>query len=62
MLYVCREPARGGTEAALQAQFAAHPGSFEYRERLTWRKAGRLLTIPTNVMVISQGLFGCLPW
>ncbi|KAI7844379.1 hypothetical protein COHA_002177 [Chlorella ohadii] len=71
MLYTCHEPKRGGTEAALQAQFQAsretaavsHEHSlFSYNEQLTWRKLGRLLLIPTNVLVISQGLFGCLPW
>lgn len=99
MLYTCHEPKRGGTEAALQAQFQASreaaavshvqcsvecyrllrplPRSasqhdtchdtcalhapmlqehslFSYNEQLTWRKLGRLLLIPTNVLVISQ--------
>ncbi|PRW58958.1 MFS family transporter: sugar [Chlorella sorokiniana] len=61
MLYTCHEPKRGGTEAALQAQFQEH-SLFAYNEQLTWRKLGRLLLIPTNMLVISQGLFGCLPW
>lgn len=61
MLWVCREPARGGTEAALREQFEEH-SLFEYSEQMTWRKLGRLLLIPTNAMAILQGLFGCIPW
>ncbi|PSC76649.1 MFS family transporter: sugar [Micractinium conductrix] len=61
MLLVCKEPKRGGTEAALQEQFQEH-SLFEYTERMTWRKLGRLLLIPTNIFVILQGLFGCVPW
>ena len=37
------------------------PG-FHYDERMTLAKAWRLVRIPTNVFVILQGLFGCLPW
>ncbi|KAI3438564.1 hypothetical protein D9Q98_000991 [Chlorella vulgaris] len=62
MLFTCREPLRGGTEAALQEQFQEHPEGFVYREVMTWRKLGHLLVIPTNALVIMQGLFGCLPW
>ncbi|KAL4426059.1 hypothetical protein ABPG77_007855 [Micractinium sp. CCAP 211/92] len=63
MLWVCQEPARGGTEAALREQFEEH-SLFEYSEQMTWRKLGRLLLIPTNAMAILQasGLFGCIPW
>lgn len=61
MLVTVPEPQRGGTEAALQVHFEETPG-FHYAERVTWRKVGRLLAIPTNVFVIMQGLFGCLPW
>ncbi|EFN57703.1 hypothetical protein CHLNCDRAFT_142913 [Chlorella variabilis] len=58
MLLTCREPLRGGTEAALQEHFQDHPEDFAYSEQMTWRKLGRLLLIKTNVL----GLFGCLPW
>lgn len=61
MLLTTEEPTRGVTEAALQERWAAEPG-FEYSERITWRKLGRLLRIPTNALVIAQGLPGCLPW
>lgn len=82
MVATCREPVRGGTEAALQSQFQVRsclnlgtnlglnlrhrytqptcltvmqvPEGFEYKEQMTWRKLGRLLMIPTNVLVILQ--------
>ena len=61
MLFTTEEPVRGVTEAALQAEWGSNT-DFEYTERITWTKVWRLLRIPTNVLVISQGLFGCLPW
>lgn len=33
-----------------------------YAERLTWRKAARVLCTPTNLCAIGQGLFGSIPW
>ncbi len=61
MMATTEEPARGGTEAALQAAWAAQP-EFEYSERVTWPKVGALLRVRTNLLVILQGLPGCLPW
>jgi predicted MFS family arabinose efflux permease len=61
MLFTTEEPVRGSTEAALQQQWDSD-ADFEYSERITWKKVGRLVRIPTNILVISQGLPGCLPW
>jgi predicted MFS family arabinose efflux permease len=61
MLLTTEEPVRGSTEAALQQQWDSD-ANFEYSERITWTKVGRLVRIPTNILVISQGLPGCLPW
>ena len=61
MLLTTEEPIRGSTEAALQQQWDSD-AAFEYSERISWAKVGRLVRIPTNILVISQGLPGCLPW
>ena len=62
MVLTTEEPTRGGTEAALKQKWADTDGSFVYSERITWAKVRRLVRIPTNVLLIAQGLFGCLPW
>lgn len=49
------------TALCLPCTLQADP-SYTYSERMTWRKLWRLFTIRTNVLVIGQGLFGCLPW
>ncbi|GAB4817048.1 hypothetical protein N2152v2_004094 [Parachlorella kessleri] len=61
MVFTTEEPARGATEHALQQQFEDGSG-FVYSERITMRKAWHMMCIPTNVLAILQGLFGCLPW
>jgi hypothetical protein len=33
-----------------------------YDERISWAKTNKLVRIPTNILIIGQGLFGCLPW
>lgn len=38
------------------------PEGYEYKEQMSWRRLRRLLSTPTNLLVILQGLFGCLPW
>ena len=43
-----------------QAQYAVE--GFEYAERVTLRKVGRAIRIPTNALVAAQGLPGSLPW
>lgn len=59
MLLTTEEPQRGVMEAALQEGRA---DDFEYTERITAAKVRLLVRIPTNVLVIAQGLPGCLPW
>lgn len=60
MLLTTEEPARGSTEAALQ--IAENGTHIAYTEEITWPKVARLLRIPTNILIIAQGLPGCLPW
>lgn len=47
-------PAQHSTSFAGLAAVLQEHSLFDYKEQLTWRKLGRLLLIPTNVMVISQ--------
>lgn len=61
MLLTTEEPPRGATEQALQGQYKDGEG-FVYDEKITWTKLRHMLCIPTNVLAILQGLFGCLPW
>jgi len=61
MPFTTEEPQRGVTEAALREHWS-EAGEFVYDERITWAKLGHLLRTPTNVLVIAQGLPGCLPW
>lgn len=36
--------------------------SYVYKEKITWRKIGRVLSTPSNLCCIGQGLPGSLPW
>mmetsp|Transcript_19224 Transcript_19224/g.45853 ORF Transcript_19224/g.45853 Transcript_19224/m.45853 type:complete len:325 (+) Transcript_19224:252-1226(+) len=56
-LFACitRDPPRGGTEEALQA-------GCTYEERMSWSKLQLMFSTPTNVLIVIQGLPGCLPW
>ena len=57
MMIVVDEPRRGATEAALQGEFARADG-FAYAESITWAQLKRVLRIPTNLLMILQGLPG----
>lgn len=58
MMFLVPEPRRGQTEAVLRAAHAE--GSYD--ERITWEKAKQVVRIPSNVLMILQGLPGSLPW
>jgi predicted MFS family arabinose efflux permease len=62
MLFTTEEPLRGGMESALAAHVHQPESSFVYTERLSWMKVWKLVRIHTNILIITQGLFGCLPW
>ena len=57
MMIVVDEPRRGATEAALQGEFARADG-FAYAESITWPQLKQVLRIPTNLLMILQGLPG----
>eukprot|EP00879_Flechtneria_rotunda_P006260 GHRR01006579.1.p1 GENE.GHRR01006579.1~~GHRR01006579.1.p1 ORF type:complete len:583 (+),score=156.80 GHRR01006579.1:972-2720(+) len=59
LLFTAQEPPRGAFEEALSGQLAA---GAEYSETITWHKLRLLLAIPSNWLIILQGLPGCLPW
>uniref|UniRef100_A0A383W382 Major facilitator superfamily (MFS) profile domain-containing protein n=1 Tax=Tetradesmus obliquus TaxID=3088 RepID=A0A383W382_TETOB len=59
LLLTVREPPRGAYEEALRGQLAAGAA---YSESISWRKVKQLLAIPSNWIIILQGLPGCLPW
>lgn len=61
MVLTTEEPQRGLSEASLIDHLKSD-ASFQYREKVTWKKAFKLLRIPTNIFIILQGLPGCLPW
>lgn len=61
MLLTTQDPPRGRTEVALAEQFESGE-SFAYEERLDWKKVRCLLSTPTNLACIGQGVFGCIPW
>jgi predicted MFS family arabinose efflux permease len=61
MVLTAEEPPRGMAEVAVREECAADAG-FVYNEKLSWSKALKLFAIPTNVLLIIQGFFGCLPW
>jgi predicted MFS family arabinose efflux permease len=61
MMFTTEEPPRGVTEAAVKKQLK-ETHDYVYSERITWAKVGKLIRIPTNVLLILQGVFGCLPW
>jgi MFS family permease len=53
MLWTTSDPHRGATDAALQEAYADN-ASYEYSERLTWKKFVRLCQVRTNVLMILQ--------
>lgn len=59
MLLTTDEPPRGAFEEALKDQYAE--GS-QYSETITWIKARNIFKVPSNWLIILQGLPGCLPW
>ncbi|KAF6255108.1 major facilitator superfamily domain-containing protein [Scenedesmus sp. NREL 46B-D3] len=59
LMATVQEPPRGAFEEALRGQLAAGAA---YSESISWRKVRRLLAIPSNWIIILQGLPGCLPW
>lgn len=64
-VFTLEEPARGSHEAALKSRFEADANEKEmytYTERITPGKAAGIFLVRTNVLVFSQGVFGCLPW
>lgn len=36
--------------------------SYVYKEKITWRKMWRVISTPSNLCCIGQGLPGSLPW
>jgi len=56
---VTSDPRRGSAEEALQGNDASGE---EYQEHMSCSKLAPLLRTPTNLLMILQGLPGCLPW
>ncbi|KAL6755542.1 major facilitator superfamily domain-containing protein [Haematococcus lacustris] len=59
MLLTTQEPPRGAFEEALQGVYAEGEA---YKDTITWAKVRVLLRLPTNWLIILQGLPGSLPW
>lgn len=41
---------------------ASGAGAIVYTERFDFRKAAKIMTIPSNVLVFAQSIPGCIPW
>ncbi|CAM9496286.1 unnamed protein product [Pylaiella littoralis] len=54
-----RDPPRGRREAGLQEHFRA---GGEYKERISLRGLCMLASSPTVLLVLAQGIPGCIPW
>lgn len=60
-LIVIKEPKRGAAEEALAERFKSNP-NYEYREDVGWRrKFVQAFTIPSNILIIIQGVPGAFP-
>eukprot|EP00200_Dunaliella_tertiolecta_P009723 CAMPEP_0202386432 /NCGR_PEP_ID=MMETSP1127-20130417/66398_1 /ASSEMBLY_ACC=CAM_ASM_000462 /TAXON_ID=3047 /ORGANISM="Dunaliella tertiolecta, Strain CCMP1320" /LENGTH=241 /DNA_ID=CAMNT_0048986981 /DNA_START=220 /DNA_END=942 /DNA_ORIENTATION=+ len=59
MLLTTEDPPRGASEAALHS---LHKEGGAYQEVVGWSKVRQLLRSPSNILIIAQGLPGCLPW
>eukprot|EP00752_Nemacystus_decipiens_P003485 g3218.t1 len=59
VLVATRDPARGRLEAGLQEHFQA---GGEYTERPSLKGLRMLVCTPTVLLVLAQGLPGCIPW
>eukprot|EP00903_Cladosiphon_okamuranus_P006010 g5930.t1 len=59
MLVATRDPPRGRLEAGLQEHFQA---GGEYTERPSLKGLRMLASTPTVLLVLLQGLPGCIPW
>ncbi|CAN0132655.1 unnamed protein product, partial [Hapterophycus canaliculatus] len=54
-----KDPQRGRLEAGLQEHFKA---GGQYRERFNLNGLRMLCSCPTVLLVLSQGIPGCIPW
>eukprot|EP00878_Enallax_costatus_P035709 GHUV01039910.1.p1 GENE.GHUV01039910.1~~GHUV01039910.1.p1 ORF type:complete len:368 (+),score=86.75 GHUV01039910.1:356-1459(+) len=59
LFVTAKEPPRGAFEEALTGRLVAGEA---YSETMSISKLKRLLRIPSNWIIILQGLPGCLPW
>ncbi|KIZ04154.1 major facilitator superfamily MFS-1 [Monoraphidium neglectum] len=59
MVATTREPPRGAFEEALRHQYAE---GHAYEETISWAKAKQALRSPSNWVLITQAIPGCLPW
>uniref|UniRef100_A0A7S2RV00 Major facilitator superfamily (MFS) profile domain-containing protein n=1 Tax=Mucochytrium quahogii TaxID=96639 RepID=A0A7S2RV00_9STRA len=60
LLFTTKEPKRGTKESVLAP--VAQSESFHYDQRLTWNKLKILMTCPSVVIILLQGLPGSLPF
>ena len=57
--WLAREPARGGSEEALEELVAS---GHAWGGRVDWRRYRQIFSVPTNVLALSQALLGAVPW
>ncbi|GAX82743.1 hypothetical protein CEUSTIGMA_g10169.t1 [Chlamydomonas eustigma] len=62
MQLTTQEPPRGVCEEALQGRQGADGEVLTYNERISWAKVKLLMRVPSNWLIVMQGLPGSLPW